>query len=55
MVDEEKGKPLSVWFSEEDKPLLEKLEKACEHDKGRPMSAMIKIILEENVDKYLKR
>jgi hypothetical protein len=55
MVEEEKEKPISVWISKEDKPLLEKLEKACELDKGRPMSAMIKIILEENIDKYLKR
>jgi len=54
MVDEEKGKPISVWIAEDDKALLEKIEKAAQLDK-RPVSSMIKIILEENVDKYLKR
>ena len=57
MVDEEKGKPISIWIgkNEDDQKLLEKIEKAAEIRGRTELSTMMKIILEENVDKYLKR
>ena len=53
MADEEIT-PVSVWFAKDKQHVLDKVGKAAEAD-DRKLSPMIVKILEENVDKYLKR